>query len=410
MNSPREILARGPELKQLLEAAGADSAGAATMHRKAAARVIRVDGVKAPAANILKQELLSMGGECSNHREVILGKPERCTVHLIADESTLRRLPQKMRAQPFGLKKLAEGVVALLDGQARRPRVLSHARGELQFGARPLICGILNVTSDSFSDGGQWLDPEAAVEKGLSMAAQGADIIDVGGESTRPGSAGVSAVEESNRTTPVIRELARHTNIPLSIDTQKADVAAAALEAGAVMVNDVSALGDAGMAEVVAQSGAALVLMHMRGEPATMQADPRYEDCVDEVYRWLEARLEAAVEAGVSAERIALDPGIGFGKRVQDNTELIRRVGELHSLSRPLMLGASRKSFIGALTGESDPARRLEGSLAAAARGAEAGVQILRVHDVEATRRFLDAYTPLHRRENRQPALEEAPA
>ncbi len=410
MNSPREILARGPELKHLLEAAGADSAGAAYMHRKAATRVIRVDDVKAPAANILKQEMLSMGGECSNHREVILGGPDRCTVHMIADESTLRRLPKKMRAQPFGLKKLAEGVVALLDGQGRRPLLLPHSRGELYFGARPLICGILNVTPDSFSDGEQWLEPEAAVEKGLSLAAQGADIIDVGGESTRPGSAGVSAVEESNRTTPVIRELARHTDIPLSIDTQKSDVAAAALEAGAVMVNDVSALGDSAMAEVVAKGGAALVLMHMRGEPATMQADPQYEDCVDEVYRWLEARLEAAVEAGLPAERIALDPGIGFGKRVQDNTELIRRVGELHSLGRPLMLGASRKSFIGALTGEDDPSRRLEGSLAAAARAAEAGVQILRVHDVGATRRFLDAYTPLHRRENRQPAPEEVPA
>jgi len=410
MDSPREILARGPELKALLEAAGVDSAGAAYMHRKARARVIRVDGLKAPAAGILKQEMLALGGECANHREVILGRPERCSIHLIADESRLRELPRKLRAQPFGLKGLAERVVALLDDLARRPSRLLHAGGELAFGERPLICGILNVTPDSFSDGGRWLDPEAAVEKGLSLAAEGADILDLGGESTRPGSAGVSADEETNRTIPVIRELARRTDLPLSIDTRKASVAAAALEAGAVIVNDVSALGDPGMARVVRESAAAVVLMHMRGEPSTMQDDPRYADCVDEVYRWLETRLAAAVEAGIETERVVLDPGIGFGKRLEDNTRLIGRVGELHSLGRPIMLGASRKSFIGHLTGEKDPSRRLEGSLAAAARGAEAGVQILRVHDVAATRRLLEVWAPLARSVERQEAAGEVRA
>jgi dihydropteroate synthase len=260
------------------------------------------------------------------------------------------------------------------------------------------------VTPDSFSDGGNLASSEAAVEKGLSLEAEGADILDVGGESTRPGSAGVSADEESNRTIPVIRELARRCGLPLSIDTSKAKVAVAALEAGAVIVNDVSALGDADMASVVAERGAALVMMHMRGEPMAMQDDPRYEDCVDEIYRWLEMRLSAAVDSGIAPERIVLDPGIGFGKRLVDNTELIRRIGEFHSLGRPLMLGASRKSFIGALTGEEDPDRRLEGSLAAVARGAEAGVQILRVHDVAATKRFLDTWMPLCRRDIPQPA------
>ena len=404
MNAPREILARGPELKALLEAAGADAAGAAYMHRKGDARVIRVDDMKAPAANILKQEMLALGGECSNHREVILGRPERCTVHLIADEARLRQLPRKLRAQPFGLKRLAAEVLALLDGLAHRPAALPHADGKLVFGKRPLICGVLNVTPDSFSDGGNLASSEAAVEKGLSLEAEGADILDVGGESTRPGSAGVSADEESNRTIPVIRELARRCGLPLSIDTSKAKVAVAALEAGAVIVNDVSALGDADMASVVAERGAALVMMHMRGEPMAMQDDPRYEDCVDEIYRWLEMRLSAAVDSGIAPERIVLDPGIGFGKRLVDNTELIRRIGEFHSLGRPLMLGASRKSFIGALTGEEDPDRRLEGSLAAVARGAEAGVQILRVHDVAATKRFLDTWMPLCRRDIPQPA------
>jgi len=409
VNAPREILARGPELKLLLEAAGADAAGAATMHRKAAVRVIRVDELRAPAANILKQEMLALGGECSNHREVILGRPARCTVHLIADEGRFRQLPRKLRGQPFGLGRLAEEIVSLLDRLARPANFLEHAGGRLEFGERPLLCAVLNVTPDSFSDGGQFFDAEAAVEKGLSLAAEGADIIDVGGESTRPGSAGVSADEESNRTLPVIRELARRTDLPLSIDTRKAAVAASALEAGAVIVNDVSALGDPDMAHLLAESRAGLILMHMRGEPATMQDDPRYADCLDEVYRWLEARLVAAEKASIAPERVALDPGIGFGKRLEDNAELIRRVGELHSLGRPLMLGASRKAFIGRLSGEDDPARRLEGSLAAAGRAAEAGVQILRVHEVAATRRFLDVWMPLHRRPSLA-ALEEARA
>ena len=395
MNAPREILARGPELKLLLEAAGADAAGAATMHRKAAVRVIRVDELRAPAANILKQEMLALGGECSNHREVILGREGPCTVHLIGHEGILRQLPRKLARQPFGLRRLADEVIALLD--RGRPKQLPHASGILELGERPLIMGILNVTPDSFSDGGEAVDPGLAVEKGLKMIAQGADIIDIGGESTRPGAEAVPVQSEQNRTLPVIRELSRQSDRPFSIDTRKSEVAAAALEAGASLVNDVSALGDEGMAEAVRESGAALVLMHMLGTPATMQQKPEYEDPVDEIYRWMESRLDLAEERGLDRDRLVLDPGIGFGKRVSDNTALIRRVDELHSLGRPLLLGASRKSFLGALMDEDDPTRRLEGSLAAAARAAEAGVQILRVHDVAETKRFLDAWTPLHR-------------
>jgi len=398
VNSPREITARGRELKRLLEAAGADDAGAAHMYRKAEARVLRVDDLKAPAANILKQEMLALGGECSNHREVILGREGPCTVHLIGREGILRQLPGKLARQPFGLKRLGGEIVLLLDRLSGRPTQLRHATGSLVFGERPLLMGVLNVTPDSFSDGGESFDPALAVEKGLSLANQGADIIDIGGESTRPGAETVPVQTELNRTLPVIRELARHSDRPLSIDTRKAEVAAAALEAGASLVNDVSALGDRGMASLIRESGAALILMHMRGEPADMQNDPRYGDSVDEIYRWLEERLTGAVDLGLDRERLVVDPGIGFGKRLQDNTDLIRRIGEFHSLGRPLLLGASRKSFLGKLMGEDDPARRIEGSLAAVARAAQEGVQILRVHDVGETRRFLDAWMPMHSR------------
>ncbi len=396
-SSPRLLRGDVDELRRLFTAAGSDPAGAAIMARKAEALVIRVDDLKAPAANILKQEMLSVGGDCATHRDVILGGPDRSSVHLIGNERQLRALLRKLPAQPFGLRGLGESIAKLLGRLAAPPSLLNHARGELEFGDAPRLMGILNVTPDSFSDGGRWDDPARAVERGLRMLAEGADIIDVGGESTRPGSAPVTADEEAARVVPVIRELARQADAPISVDTRKAEVAAAALAAGAAIVNDVSALADPDMAPLVVESGAAVVLMHMRGVPETMQDEPVYDDVVDEIYRWLEARAAQAAAAGIARGRLVLDPGIGFGKRIADNTALIRRLGEFHALGLPLLLGASRKSFLGELMDEPDPDRRLEGSLAAAARATEARAQILRVHDLVATQRFLAAWLPLSR-------------
>ncbi|MBM4116652.1 dihydropteroate synthase [bacterium] len=392
---PRLLAARGRELRALLEAAGVDAYGAALMARKAESLVVRVDDLRAPAANILKQELLSLGGDCATHRDVILGGPERSSAHLIGSERQLAQLPAKLKPQPFGLRRVGEDLAALLAARRRPPKALTLPGGALSFEAGPRLMGILNVTPDSFSDGGACLDPERAVEQGLRLIAEGADLIDIGGESTRPGAAPVAADEETRRVLPVIRALARQTAAPLSVDTRKASVAAEALAAGAQIINDVSALGDPAMAAPVAASGAGLVLMHMQGEPATMQASPQYADAVDEIYRWLEAKLAAARAAGIAGERLLADPGIGFGKRLEDNLAILRRLEEFHGLGVSLVLGASRKSFLGALLEEPDPGRRLEGSLAAAARAAAAGVQILRVHDVAATRRFLAAWRPL---------------
>ncbi len=400
-SSPREIRCDKGELRRLLESSGTDPAGALRLARKAAALVLRIDGLKAPAANILKQEMIALGGDCATHREVILGGPSRSSVHIIATETQLRRLEPKLAPQPFGLRKLGQSVTVWLDAQRRPAKFLTHSRGRLSFGPAPLLMGIVNVTPDSFSDGDRYGDAEAAIEAGLSLATEGADLLDIGGESTRPGAEPVSIEVERERVLPVIRGLAERTETPISIDTRRAGVAAAAIEAGASIVNDISALGDPEMAAVVKKSGAGLVLMHMQGEPATMQQTPHYQDPVDEIYRWLEERIETALEAGIDRERIAIDPGIGFGKRTGDNCALIRRLGEFHSLGLPLLLGASRKSFLGELLGESDPGRRLEGSLAAAAGAMAAEAQILRVHDVAPTRRFLAALLPLTR-EQRQ--------
>jgi dihydropteroate synthase len=253
---------------------------------------------------------------------------------------------------------------------------------EIQTGGRTLLMGVLNVTPDSFSDGGQFFDHEAAVAQGLQMVADGADIVDVGGESTRPGSVSVSVDEEIGRAMPVIKRLSAEVRVPLSIDTRKPEVAAAALEAGASIVNDVSGARAEGMFDVVRDAGAGLVLMHMRGEPATMQQLTEYDDVVADVRRELADRLDAALEAGIDPERIALDPGLGFAKSYEQNFVLMREITAFLELGRPLVVGPSRKSFIGKVLGDVPVDQRIEGTAGAVAWLAGQGVPILRVHDV----------------------------
>ena len=251
---------------------------------------------------------------------------------------------------------------------------------------RPSVMGVVNVTPDSFSDGGVHLDPAVAVEAARRMVAEGAAIVDVGGESTRPGSDGVSADEELRRVVPVLDRLGGE--LPVSIDTSKAAVAQAALERGAILVNDVTALrGDPDLAGVVAGAGAYLCLMHMQGEPRTMQQEPRYDDVAAEVASFLEERLAFAVAQGIPEERVCLDPGIGFGKTVAQNLELVRRLDVLLALGRPILVGFSRKSSLRRLTGSDD---LLGASVAAAVAAFERGATILRVHDV---RPHVDALT-----------------
>jgi dihydropteroate synthase len=254
-----------------------------------------------------------------------------------------------------------------------------------------MVFGIVNVTPDSFSDGGRHPTPEAARDFALRLASEGADALDVGGESTRPGADPVDPEEESRRVVPTVAAIRRAgCALPLSVDTRRASVAAAALDAGATIVNDVSAgTADPAMLETAARRGAGMVLMHMRGEPKTMQALARYEDVLAEVTAWLVARAEAAVEAGVPRDRLWIDPGLGFGKTADHSETLLRGLETIVATGIPVLVGASRKSFLGAITGR-PVSERLAGSLAAAARAHQAGVAAVRVHDVGPTVDLLD--------------------
>ena len=249
---------------------------------------------------------------------------------------------------------------------------------------RPSVMGVLNVTPDSFSDGGLFVDPASAIDHGRLLVEEGADLVDIGGESTRPGATPVSAEEELARVEPVLEGLG---GLPLSIDTAKAMVARRALELGAVLVNDVTALrGDPGMAEVVAGGDAFVCLMHMQGEPRTMQVAPQYDDVVSDVLALLEERLAFAVEQGIAEERICVDPGIGFGKTPDQNLELLRRLDELGALGRPVLVGVSRKSTLGRIVGDATATTgTLAGSLAAAVTAFERGASMIRAHDVRET-------------------------
>ncbi len=248
--------------------------------------------------------------------------------------------------------------------------------------------GILNVTPDSFSDGGRFRAPGAAVERGLRLVDEGADFIDIGGESSRPGACPVSESEELHRVTPVLRALVRQCDVPISIDTQKPSVARLCLDAGAAIINDIGGLRNPAMAKVAASAGASVVIMHMRGTPHTMQQDTGYGDLVAEIRGYLESSAAAAQRAGVS--EIAIDPGIGFGKTASQNFEILARLNELGSLGYPVLIGPSRKSFLGSLPSRLSTEERLEGTLAAVAAGAMNGARIVRVHDVKPCRRVLE--------------------
>jgi dihydropteroate synthase len=263
-----------------------------------------------------------------------------------------------------------------------------HVRDRiLKCGRQPLVMGIVNVTPDSFSDGGRHSTTAAALAHALELAAEGADILDIGGESTRPGAGPVSLDEELRRVMPVVEALTGRTALPISVDTSKAEVARRALQAGAHIINDVTALrGDADMPEVARSTEAGVVLMHMQGTPLTMQVDPHYDDVVADLMRFFQERVEDMAGRGISPKRVVLDPGIGFGKRGRHNLEILARLAEFQALGRPLLLGVSRKAFIGKLL-EQPTADRLAGSLAAVLYAQEQNaVQIVRVHDVRATK------------------------
>ncbi|MFO0982517.1 MAG: dihydropteroate synthase [Planctomycetota bacterium] len=325
----------------------------------------------------------------------------RGDVVLAGDRAVFRRLARAAPPTPPFLGALCRAIEAALQACEQPPRVLKLRTRELDLSCTRIM-GVLNVTPDSFSDGGKFADPAAAVERALALAADGADMIDVGGESTRPGATPVSVDEEWRRVGPVLRALKPRLAIPLSIDTRKAEIARRACDEGAEMVNDVSGLqSDPRMAAVVRACGAALVIMHLKGEPESMQQDPRYDDVVADVLLALRKNLALALRACIDADRILLDPGIGFGKTLEHNLELLARLPELKSAGRALLLGCSRKSFLGrilAAGGDQAVARpaleRTFGTAATTTLAAVSGVAMVRVHDVTPARdviRVIDA-------------------
>lgn len=372
-----------------LQRIGVDPAGVAAMDAKMRTRCIRLSRLQCRQANILKQEMLSLGGDAAVARGTVACSIEATDVILIGTDKQLARLCRKLRRQPFGLPGLADDLTTLLERADITPAVWATARREIPL-TRPLIMGILNVTPDSFSDGAAYLEPARALDRALEMLDEGADIIDIGGESTRPGAAAVPAGEEAARIIPVIGELARRSDCVISVDTWKSSVARQALAAGAEIINDISGLTfDGGMSEEVSRGGAGVVLMHTRGTPRTMQRDTVYDDLMEEIGRGLAGSLESALAAGIRRTAIALDPGIGFGKDLRGNLEILRRLGELTSFGLPLLVGSSRKSFIGAITGR-EPGDRLHGTAATVALAVAGGASILRVHDVAAMRAVAD--------------------
>lgn len=343
-----------------------------------------------PNALLEDQACLSFGGSGMAFSGAVLhwrNEDRSALSHYVGAETLFERVLPQVSEQ------LATDLKVQIDSIAAPSTTMSLANGRTLAFNEPIVMGVLNVTPDSFSDGGKFLDAEAAVQRGRAMIAAGANIIDIGGESTRPGAEPVWEGDELDRVIPVIEALSQEA-VTLSVDTRRAAVMKTALQAGAHIINDVSALTyDEDSLEVVANAGVPVVLMHAQGDPRTMQDDPSYDDVLLDVYDYLQQRVEACVEAGIACERLIIDPGIGFGKRlVQDNSALINGLSLFHTLGCPVLLGASRKRFIGAVTGVDSAELRLAGSLASNIAGLQQGAHILRVHDVAETRQAVTMF------------------
>jgi len=378
-------------LRDYLLSLGNTSKGAEIISKKGRVYLLEIDGIDTRAANILKQDAISVGGDCAVPRKASSFEKGLWKVLLLVSERELERLAEKLKEQPFGLRELSNSLIRALGNYLKSEFTLTYRGKELPL-KEPVVMGILNATPDSFSDGGRYTTVELALKRAEEIISQGGKIVDVGGESTRPGAPPVPLEEELRRVIPVIREVRKRLGegFFISVDTYKAEVARQALLEGADMVNDISGLQfDPKMAEVVSSFGCPVVIMHIKGTPRDMQKNPYYEDAVSEICDYFEERLSFALERGIGRDKIILDPGIGFGKRLEDNLCILKRFSEFRVFGLPLLVGASRKSFIGAITGEDEPQERLAGSLGAIAPAFYGGAKIFRVHDVKETYQFL---------------------
>lgn len=383
--SPRIVLIDSPEdAAREMRRIGVSDGGVRAMAAKALTVVLKVSDASVPLAHILKQQMLSIGGDAAVARGVLTHEVDSTDVLLIGTLAQLRALVQRLSYQQFGLPELGERIATALATLEPKHRLVLRARHHtLDLGKKVHVMGILNVTPDSFSDGGEFLQPSAALEHALEMVADGADIIDVGGQSSRPGSETIPEGEELKRTVPIVERIHAEWEGPISVDTSRARVAEEALKAGASIVNDITAFtAEPAVAQVTARFEAACVLMHMQGTPATMQDDPNYEDLMGQIALFLASAIAAATSAGIRDDQIAIDPGIGFGKTTAHNLAILRHLPELRVLGKPILVGPSRKGFIGRVL-DLQVDDRLEGTLAAAAYAVAQGARIIRVHDVK---------------------------
>ena len=370
------ISSREEAIREML-AVGADPAGSRWMAPKAVHRTLKITGLSPKQANIIKQEMLGKGGDAAVSRGVLDGSADPSDIIVMGTVRQIEAMAAKLKMQPFGLPALADkirGAISSLEG--RRPFGLDCRGRILPIGSRTLVMGILNVTPDSFSDGGQFFDPGRALDHALQMEEEGADIIDLGGETTRPGYREIDPGEEIDRIIPVLSRLVKELRVPISVDTTKAEVAERAMEEGAHIINDQWALRrDPKMAGIAARYGAPVIIMHN-------QAGTEYRDMMGDMIGYFRESIEIAEREGIDRNRIIIDPGIGFGKTLDQNLETMRRLRELDCLGLPVLLATSRKSMIGK-TLDLPTDQRVEGTAATVALGIAYGVDIVRVHDVK---------------------------
>jgi dihydropteroate synthase len=360
---------------------GVDPTGVKLMEGKTFHFNLKVEGIEPRMANLLKQELLSLGGDVAVDGRGLDCSAKQTDALLMGTQKHFEKLILKLESYP-DLQPIGQSIKETLKNISRTHYSIRCRKGTLNLGKRTLLMGVLNVTPDSFSDGGFFFDKDKAIAHGLRMVEEGADIIDIGGESTRPGSKPLELEEELQRVLPVIESLAKEVDVPISIDTYKSVVAQRAIEAGAQMINDISGLHfDPNLAQIAVKEDVPIVLMHIRGTPETMQKDVHYNSLLSEILKYLKDSIQIAESTGLDPRQIIIDPGIGFGKTIEDNLCILKNLYEFRVLGKPILLGTSRKTFIGKIlnAGVRD---RLEGTLSSIAIGVLNGAHIIRSHDV----------------------------
>ena len=379
------------EAKRIMRDIWVDKSGIQIMGSKSLSFLIKVNNLSNICANILKQEMLSLGGDVAVSRDALTGKTKKTDCLLMGNLSQFNRLNSKLRNQTFGLNSLSKDMSSVLENYQREKFLLDLGRYKLNLGRKTKIMGIINLTPDSFSQDGVYANLkirpknpkliDQIVERAEQMVKEGADIIDLGGQSSRPGARPISIREEIRRTIPVIKKITKRIKLPVSIDTYRPEVARAALDQGASLINDITGLRNSKMIKLISRHRCGVIIMHMQGMPKNMQRDPHYHSLIDEIIDYLRKAMERAEHAGIDRQRIVVDPGLGFGKNFKHNLLIIRNLREFKVLGRPILVGTSRKSFIGKIL-NLPPQERILGTVSSCLLAVQNGANIIRVHDV----------------------------